>query len=310
MNDWLDLEHHLWKELKEHSLLQRKILVGFSGGDDSLSLLWALYRVKKTGMEACYIHHGPGENEKYRDQAEIFCRRFCEERGIPFYTQKNTGLALHSEAELRDFRHSALAAIRLQTNADLLALAHHREDLLETRLLRLIRGTGPQGLSSMRVLQGELFRPFLKISKKDLQEYLKKFSLEAFQDPSNGDFHPLRNWLRHSWLFDLESRQQGAVNSLGRSLEALVEALEENSLPPELFKENYLLRSYYLSLSKTQQKQALASYLLRQGQQNFSQSHLEEIQKRLDNSQKELMFRVGGIDWVINAQQIMVRKSE
>ncbi|MGZ3795929.1 MAG: tRNA lysidine(34) synthetase TilS [Pseudobdellovibrionaceae bacterium] len=308
MQEWVALEHHLWKELKEHGLFAQKILVGFSGGEDSLALLWALQRVKKTGVEACYIHHGPGENERYRDQAEIFCREFCLAHGIPFYTQKNAGAELKSEAELRDFRHSSLVAIRLQTKAALLALAHHREDLLETRLLRLLRGTGPQGLTAMRVLQGELFRPFLKTAKKELQEYLAEFSLEAFQDPSNGDLHPLRNWLRHSWLADLEQRQEGAVNSLGRSLEALVESLTEISLPEGVLEENYILRAAYLALSKTQQKQSLAKYLLAQGVQNFSQSHLEEIQKRLDNSQKEFMFRVCGIDWIINAQQFMVQK--
>lgn len=310
MNDWLALEHHLWKELKEQNLLDQKILVGFSGGVDSLSLLWALHRVKKKGVEACYIHHGPGENEAYRDLAEIFCRRFCETHGIPFYSQKNEGAVLNSEAELRDFRHSSLLAIRRQTNADLLAFAHHREDLLETRLLRLIRGTGPQGLTAMRGLQAGQFRPFLKISKNILQDYLNFFSFEAFEDPSNGDLHPFRNWLRQSWLVDLENRQKGAVSSLGRSLEILAETFGESSFPEGLFKENHLSRPHYLALSKTQQKQALAQYLLGRGQQNFSQAHLEEIQKRLDNSKKELMFRVSGIDWVINAQQIRVQKSE
>lgn len=308
LNDWLDLEHHLWKELKEHELLPRNVLVGFSGGVDSLALLWALHRVKKTGVQAGYIHHGPGENLKYRDLAESFCRKFCEDHQIPFRTKKNTADILTSEAELRDFRHRSLEELRKQTSSDLLALAHHREDLLETRLLRLIRGTGPQGLMAMRELQDKLFRPFLKVSKKDLQDYLGKFSLVALEDPSNQELHPFRNWLRQEWLVALENRQEGAVNSLGRSLEILAESLDENVLPEGLFNENFISRSHYLALSKTQQKRTLAQYLLGQGVQNFSQSHLEEIQKRLDISQKDLIFRVCGIDWVINAQQIRVQK--
>lgn len=310
LNDWLDLEHHLWKELKEFDLLNKKILVGFSGGVDSLALLWSLHRVKKTNVEACYIHHGPGENLSYRDSAESFCRKFCDQNKIPFHSKKHTGSVLNSEAELRDFRHRSLEEVRLQTSADLLALAHHREDLLETRLLRLIRGTGPQGLTAMRVFQAPLFRPLLKTSKKELQEYLGTFSLQSFEDPSNLDLNPLRNWLRQEWLVSLEKRQEGAVNSLGRSLEILAEALSENSLPEGLFKENFISRPHYLALSKTQQKQALAQYMLRQGAQDFSQSHLEEIQKRLDISQKEFIFKVGGIDWEINAQQIRVQKSQ
>jgi tRNA(Ile)-lysidine synthase len=307
LNDWLDLEHHLWQELKEHELNDKKILVGFSGGVDSLALLWALHRVKKSAVEACYIHHGPGENLKYRDLAENFCRKFCQDHGIIFHTQKNLKQNLNSESELRDFRHSALEETRKQTGSEFLALAHHREDLLETRLLRLIRGTGPQGLEAMRVLQMKLFRPFLKVSKKELQEYLAKFSIVAIEDPSNQDLNPLRNWLRQEWLVALENRQAGAVNSLGRSLEILAENLEDSSLPKDLFQADFISRSHYLALSKAQQKQALAKFLLEAGVQNFSQSHLEEIQKRLDNPQKDLIFRVSGVEWVINAQQIRVQ---
>ncbi|WP_413287470.1 tRNA lysidine(34) synthetase TilS [Bdellovibrio sp. HCB337] len=310
LNDWTDLEHQLWKELKENELQDKKILVGFSGGVDSLALLWSLHRVKKAGVEACYVHHGVGDNQPYRDAAESFCKKFCEEKSIPFHSRKNTGPVLKSEADLRDFRHRSLEEVRLQTSSNLLALAHHREDLLETRLLRLIRGTGSQGIVAMRILQAPLFRPFLKTSKKDLQEYLEKFSLQAFEDPSNQDLNPFRNWLRQEWLVALEKRQEGSVNSLGRSLEILADSLEEKGLPEGIFQDNFMSRPHYLALSKTQQKQALAQYMLRQGAQDFSQSHLEEIQKRLDISQKEFIFKVGGIDWEINAQQIRVQKSK
>lgn len=248
----------------------------------------------------------------YRDAAAEFCRAFCETHGIPFHLEKHHGEELFSEAELRGFRHSSLENVLKKTSSDLLALAHHREDLLETRLLRLIRGTGGQGLIAMRVLQGSLFRPLLKISKNDLQDYLNALSLEAFEDPSNADLHPLRNWLRQEWLVALEKRQKGAVNSLGRSLEIVAEEFErifeENSFPQGLFKENFISRPHYLALTKAQQKQALASYLLSQNVQDFSQSHLEEARKRLDISQKELIFRVCGMDWVINAQQIRVQR--
>lgn len=310
MNDWLDLEHQLWRELKEHEILEKRFLVGLSGGVDSLALLRALHRVKRSQVEACYVHHGQGRNTAYRDSAAEFCRAFCESHNIPFHLQKHEGGELRSEAELRDFRHTALAKVREKTNSDFLALAHHREDLLETRLLRLIRGTGGQGLMAMRVIQNEIFRPFLKISKNDLQDYLKTLSLEAFEDPSNEDLHPMRNWLRQEWLVALENRQSGAVNALGRSLDVLAESLEESLLPEGLFKEDFISRPHYLALSKSQQKQALAWYLLSHKVQNFSQSHLEEVQKRLDISQKGFTFKVGGMDWVINAQQIRVQKPE
>lgn len=309
MNNWLDLEHHLWKELKERNLQSEQLLVGFSGGVDSLALLWACHRVKKTGLVAGYIHHGPGENAPYRDFAETFCKDFCRQHQIPFYSLKHSGKELTSEEALRDFRHTSLEELRKQTNAHWIALAHHREDLLETRLLRLIRGTGPQGLVSMQSVQGVLFRPFLRVSKKDLQIYLEKSSLTALEDPSNRDLHPFRNWLRQEWLVALEKKQKGAVHSLARSLEILAEAQEDDAFPEGLFEKQGISRGHYLALSKAQQQRVLAHYLLRMGQRNFSQSHLEEIQKRLDISQKVFIFKVGGIEWVINAEQIRVQKA-
>lgn len=310
MNDWLDLEHQLWSVLKKERLLDKTMLVGFSGGVDSLAVVWALFRVKKTGVAACYVHHGPGENKAYRDQAAAFCQEFCLQQGIPFHTRTQNAAVLKSEAELREFRYDSLREVQLQTKSDLLVLAHHREDLLETRLLRLIRGTGPQGLGAMRTLQGSLFRPFLRLSKSELQDYLDMFSLRAFEDPSNKDLNPLRNWLRQEWLVALEKKQKGAVGSLARSLETLAEGLEENFLPEGLFVGKFLSRPHYLSLSERQQRQALASYLLAQGKRDFSQAHLEEIQKRLDNSQKDLNFRVCGVYWMVNAQQIQVQNEE
>jgi len=310
LNDWLELEHRLWKELKEYDVLDKKILVAFSGGVDSLALLQALLRVKKQNIEACYVHHGVGGNESYRNAAEKFCRDFCEAYKTPFHSRKHPGPALRSEAELRDFRHKALREVFEQTGSQLLALAHHRDDLLETRLLRLIRGTGPQGLASMQVLQAEKFRPFLKISKKDLANYLEHFQLKAMEDPSNQDLEPFRNWIRNEWLMSLEKRQDGAVNALARSLEVLADSQSENEFPQGVFGEKFISRPHFLSLSKTQQKRVLARFMLDRGLQNFTQSHLEEIQKRLDNSQKGFIFKVAGIDWVINAQQIQVQENK
>jgi tRNA(Ile)-lysidine synthase len=310
LNDWRDLEHHLWQELNERDLLDKKILVGFSGGVDSLALLWGLVRTHKEKITGCFVHHGPGPNQPYRDRALEFCQNFCAERKIPFVSQINEKTELSSEAALREFRYEALRKTQKQTGSALLALGHHREDLLETRLLRLIRGTGPQGLPAMNELQEGLFRPFLKKSKKELLQYLESFGLSASEDPSNADLEPLRNWIRQDWLVALENRQEGAVHALARSLETLAESVTPQEDFSSYFENNALLRGPYLALSKTQQKRVLALLLLRQKVQNFTQSHLEEVQKRLDNPQKGFSFRVAGREWLINAQQIRVQDSE
>ena len=308
MNDWVDLEHRLWRELKEKNLLEKKFLVALSGGTDSLALLNAMHRVLKAKVEACFIHHGVGSNEAYRNEAQIFCENFCAERGIPLHCLRNTGAMLNSEAEMRDFRYDQLEKVRAGISADLIALGHHREDLLESRLLRLIRGTGPQGLVAMRELSEKLFRPFLKTSKKDFCAYLHEAGISAFEDPSNADLEPLRNWLRQSWLVDLEKRQPGGVQSLARSLELIADAPIQERDFQELFQQNEVSRIEFQILTKSEQKRLLAQWLLSLKVRNFSVAQLEEVQKRLDNSQKEFTFRVAGLHWSVNAQQIRVQE--
>lgn len=311
----MDLEHHLWAELKNAQWLEQPMFVGLSGGVDSVALLAALVRVKKTKLTACYVHHGEGP--AYRDQAEVFCRQLCQQLGVTFFTRKHLGPALKNEEELRDFRRSVFAELITQIAASpdetvVTALAHHREDLLETRLLRLLRGTGPQGLTAMSPAKDQIFRPWLSKSKADLRLYLDQRGLTSCEDPSNQELEPLRNWLRQTWLPQLEQRQTGSVQSLARSLERIVEALAPASWPESLFQNEagheVLSRAVFLSLTRSEQMRALAE-LLQRKKQNFTHSQLEEVLKRLDKPEKEFIFTVGRVHWLINAQQIQVQDS-
>ena len=160
-------------------------------------------------------------------------------------------------------------------------MGHHRDDLLETRLLRLIRGTGGQGLVAMKDWNAPFFRPLLETSKKQLREYLAFRELEFIEDPTNQMTDPLRNWLRE---------------------EGFQLLLKNNQLT-----DDGLSRVYYLSLGTRDQLRLLAQYVLQQNLRDISQSQLREIQKRLDNSQNEYTFNVGHILWVVNAQHVKVQ---
>jgi tRNA(Ile)-lysidine synthase len=302
------LEHRIWDFFKDHNLTEKRILVSLSGGVDSLALLKVLSNILPRAG-AVYFHHGPGPNLSYRDQAEKFCLQTCHSLDVPFFVLRAQA-ELKSEADFREARYQALEQFLSDKHWDYLALGHHEEDLLETRLLRLIRGTGLQGLASMSPLEGVRVRPFLQTSRKELELYLCEQKLEALEDPSNQDLDPLRNWLRSQWLPALEQRQEGACHALARSLATMASEYtqnQENSLLKKAYhKEAGLSRAYYLSLGSGQQKTLLAQYLFSVEKRDFSQSHLEEIQKRLDNPQKVLTFKVAGCFWEVNAQQIKV----
>ena len=256
----------------------------------------------------------------------FFCKNLCAKLGVEFFPLKIKKVSV-SEAALRDQRYQALRQCLQDQQLDILALAHHRDDLLETRLLRLIRGTGGQGFAAMHTLEMPLFRPLLDFFKADLEAYLKSEKLRFLKDPSNDSLDPMRNWLREKWLKPLEKKQKGSLVSLARSLETLaseVSSSEKSDLlrqnaaflsqdPKEVAKTDPkgiaaidLSRSFYLSLNPTEQGRLLAQYLHSRGKKDFSQSHLQEIRKRLDKEQKDLTFRVAGCNWFVNAEQIKV----
>ncbi len=310
-----DLDHHVWKQIRTYSLQNKKILVALSGGVDSTALLRVLSKVhKKELLGACYFHHGESSNQEYRKDAQVFCEKLCGKLGIQFYTLKSSELA-KSEAQYRDLRYEALRRLMLDEDFQILATGHHRDDLLETRLLRLIRGTGVQGFQAMLAYKDQVFRPLLEITKKELKKYLREEKLRSFEDPTNESLDPLRNWLREEWLVLLDKRQRGAVVSLARSLETIAEEISFQGVQAwgdllsqnESYKTQGLSRSFYLTLSPFEQRRMLAQYLYSLGKKDFSQAQLEEIQKRLDKSQKVITFKVSGCEWVINAQQIKVQ---
>lgn len=306
------LEHDVWKLFKKNGLTQKKILVALSGGVDSMALLRVLSHIhNRSNLAACYFHHGPGENKTYRDRAGIFCEKVCQQMGVEFFLLKSP-IKCTSEAEFREQRYLALSQLMESRKFDFLATGHHADDLLETRLIRLIRGTGGQGLVAISPLKGNIIRPFLGVSKEDLIQYLKNEKIRFLKDPSNASLDPLRNWIRRSWLKILDRKWPGASLALARSLEIIATEMEETGWG-ELLRENShhdkvgLSRAFYLTLSEPDQRRLLAQYLFKLGVKNFTHSQIIEIQKRLDNPQKVITFKVGGCHWQINAEQIKVQ---
>ena len=190
------------------------LLAAVSGGADSMAMLSALCKLRAD--ESCSLHclhveHGLRSAQESRGDAE-FVRSFCEKHQIDCHVvhippgkiaayakEKGAGIA----AAARYFRHKALykEAERLGQNTVIL-LAHTNDDVLETALMRTLRGAGPSGLASMPVSrtiqQGKsrIFRPLLYTSRAEIIEYLNAKNIFWREDNSNTDEHYLRNRLR------------------------------------------------------------------------------------------------------------------
>lgn len=280
----LRLEHAVVRELKG---VGGRWLLAVSGGVDSMVMAEVLRRwARGLGVEilVAHIHHGSAasaEQKRYRERARRHVRNWCHRHGIAFMTNRAQNLNLKSEADLRAYRLKWLAEWKAVSGASHLVFAHHQDDLLETRLLRLIRGTGGQGLKSMHVRQGSNLRPLLHVSKAEIEAYARARQLKFVDDPSNRDLGPLRNWLRYEWLPALEKKRPGAGRAMGRSLEilseiAVVESKNIVGLRRNLMRENSL----------PQAEKMVAQYLKQLGVRNYGRGHVREVLKRLSGGPK------------------------
>lgn len=307
---WAKLDHHLWNELKKRKLENQKVLVALSGGPDSLALAQSFLKVLgPEQIHVAHFHHGEGGNKKFRDAALKFCRDWAESNGLPIFFEKNREGNKDSESEMRDRRYEFLLKTAKENQISTIATAHNAEDVLETRLMRLIRGTGPQGLKAIQVYRAPFFRPWLKISRQEIELYISKENLKPLTDPSNVDTQYLRNWMRKEWLPQLEAKRPGSKKVLAQSFDLIVDALTSSASGQKIPTDSKVSRSEFLALAESEQKRQLAAILLHLGQRNFTQFHLEEIRRRVVESPKNNSFRVAGCQVQVNAQQILVQLS-
>jgi len=181
-------------------------LAAVSGGADSMAMLAALCAVADGREIFClHVEHGLRPAEETRGDAE-FVRSFCEENHIKHsivsippgkiaaYAQRK-GIGI--EAAARFFRHRALLrqAKRLGKNT-LILIAHTNDDLLETALMRILRGAGSAGLAAMPSKRGRILRPVLKMTRADVIDYLTAKNISWRDDSTNTDTRFLRNRIR------------------------------------------------------------------------------------------------------------------
>ena len=214
----------LLEALEEHAATLREashLYVGFSGGKDSHSLLHALaafsQRLALPRVTAIHVNHGLHPNAELWEQ---HCRDVAQDLDVEIKVESVVvGSDASLEAQARTARYDAFE--RYMAKDAILLLAHHLDDQVETIVFRLIRGAGPAGLSGIPESRplggGKILRPFLGISRSEIEGYASAFSLESIEDPSNEDTSLDRNFLRHQVLPLIAERWPGYRSGIARS---------------------------------------------------------------------------------------------
>lgn len=187
--------------ISRHDLLTpgAKVLVALSGGADSVALLLALI---KLGYKCEAVHCNFHLRDAESDRDEQFVRQLCDRKGIKLtVTHFDTTAyakekAISIEMAARELRYNLFEELRISSDAEAIAVAHHRDDSAETMLLNLIRGTGIKGLRGIRPKNGYIVRPLLCVGRNDILDYLKWRKEEYVTDSSNFTCDYTRNKIR------------------------------------------------------------------------------------------------------------------
>lgn len=183
--------------------INARIIVALSGGADSVALLRILHTLGYD-CEAAHCNFHLRGTESDRD--EMFVRKLCKTMKTPLHTidfateQYAIEKKISIEMAARELRYQWFAEIKEKTKADVIAVAHHQDDSVETVLLNLIRGTGINGLLGIRPKNGDIVRPLLCISRKEITDYLQNAGQEYMTDSTNLQDEYTRNKIRLSLL--------------------------------------------------------------------------------------------------------------
>ena len=185
----------LLKGLKGRVSAGDTVICAVSGGADSMALLWGMYLLQEQlgiTLKAAHYNHGLRGSESDGDAEYV--SRFCDSYHIPLYLEKGQVISGPKglEAAAREARYSFFATLEGK-----ILTAHTADDNAETILMHLVRGTGLKGLGGISPVRGNVIRPMLAITRREVEAFLEEYSISFVEDSTNAGDDFLRNRIRH-----------------------------------------------------------------------------------------------------------------
>ena len=257
--------------MKLQKLSQGKYVIAVSGGVDSVVLLDILSQQKSVELIVDYFDHGIRDDSR---NDRVFVQALSEKYKYPFeYANGRLGKKA-SEAIARKARYEFLHKVIQKHQAKALITAHHQDDVLETIILNLLRGTGRKGLSSLR--SGDIVRPMIDVTKSDIKQYAISHKLTWHEDSTNRNPDYLRNWVRLYIVPKLLPTQKEHLLKLQQQssrMNAEVDAILDKFIGTN----NTLNRHMVVMLPHTLAKELIAHWLRRNGVADFDSVMIEKI---------------------------------
>ena len=271
-------------------------IIAVSGGVDSVVLLDLL--AQDDGLKLIVAHFDHGIRTDSADDAQ-FVKELATKYNLPFEQERAELGPDASESEARQKRYDFLRRVATKYNADALITAHHQDDLIETSMINIVRGTGRHGLTSLKSRQGML-RPMLSIPKHELIAYAKEKKLDWREDSTNSDTKYLRNKIRHEvvtkmtleqkhqWLRILEKAQDNN-HKLDNELQNLLRrGLHKNQL--------VLSRTWFVRLPHSLSREVVNALLKRAGAKEIDRKTVEKLVVQIKTLPHGKHLQASGVD--------------
>jgi len=270
------------------------VYVALSGGADSVCLFDILDKLQTKlnfKLAACHFNHRMRGEESERDQK--FVQEICQKRGVELKLGSFSGKnALKSELEARNARYAYFEKILTSKRGVKIALAHNANDLSETFLMRLIRGTGLKGMRSIPLQRKNFFRPLLPCTREQILCYLEEEKLPFMNDSSNKNTAYLRNKIRHNLLPRLLEQNPNFYQTMATNIRILSEDFDYiDSVAKKKYKKLVILsknqvgfkREEWLKLHPALRFEVLRLALAELGvEQDISSLHLGSIYQMIE----------------------------
>ncbi|MCX6765428.1 MAG: tRNA lysidine(34) synthetase TilS [Candidatus Moranbacteria bacterium] len=262
-----------------------KIVLGVSGGPDSVAMFDIFAKLApKYNLKLIIAHVNYGLRGKDSDLDQKLVEKYALRNELRLVVYKPVIKGKHSEEIFRNIRYNFFEKIRKDNNFDLVAVGHTLDDQAETYLMRIIRGSGLAGLASMKFKKGNIIRPLLGITKKEILEYLKGNKLNYRTDKTNKEIPFLRNKIRNELIPLLEKKYNPSIKeTLYKSSLNIAEDYDLISQMAEGYykKHRNLKISEILKLHPALQKRVILEAIKKEKKslKDIEKTHLDEIIK-------------------------------
>ena len=280
-----------------------KLVVGVSGGIDSVVLLHMLATTSDEEIIVAHVEHGIREDS--RDDAE-FVRGLAAQYDLE-YVETSLKLGPDASEDLaREQRYSWLRQVMRDTKAAHIVTAHHQDDVIETMIINLLRGTGWRGLAPMG--GRDIVRPLLAISKAEIISYAVEHRLEWRDDSTNDNVKYLRNYVRYRFVQRLTAAERQRWVELYDAQLALRDNIdtEITSLMPELRSDGGYSRYQLIMMGN----QAFAQIIQRITDAPLERSIIEQLRHFVCTARPGKRFLQGGVVFRATARDLIVSTSD